>query len=195
MREQEWNDFFNKISSQLTVSWLARPWREGDPVVSISVEQTLPVFDAIDLLEKNESLKLPDGRIVIKRFMLKRSLRIIFFVLITEVESKLYRTQEWAGKPLDVINETNLNNHIMDLMNNETLFAYQSEYKSRADFKEDLKAISSLRNQVVHVNKKLELEMDFETIVKRKRQLQKTISALSQILDLQEKGRVNAQNI
>lgn len=160
----------------------------------MAVEATLPVFDAIDLLKDHESLVLPDGRTVKKRFLMKRPLRIIFFVLLTELESKLYRTQEWSSQPLSELNEANMNKLIVNLLDNATLFSYQDLYKTRADFKEDLKAVSAIRNNIVHVNKKLELEIDFETIVRRKGQLLKLLEAFNQILDAQERGRKDGNN-
>lgn len=194
MRSGEWEEFFSKISNTLTVSRLARTPHEKAEKNCQSVSSELPVFDAIALLENYECLVLPDGRIVHRKSLLKRPLRIIFFILLTELESKLYRTQEWGGKELKELNETNMNDLIRNLINDEKLFSYQSEYNKRSEFKEDLKAISSIRNLVAHVNKKLELETDFETIVKRKRQMQKLLSALAQILDEQEKVKTNAKN-
>ena len=188
MREEEWRVFFNNISNQLTVSWLARPPHNQDTTGYLEVESSLPVFDAIDLLEKHEGLILPDGRVVVRKLVLKRPTRILFFVLLTELESKLYRTQEWSNRQLNELNEFNLNALITDLLNDQRLFSYQKIYDTRASFKEDLKAVSAMRNHVVHVNKKLELEVEFDTIVTRKRQLQKLIKALSEILDEQGKG-------
>lgn len=189
MRKKDWETFFGNISKQLTVSLLAKPRRENENESCIEIEPELPVFDAIDLLEKYECLSLSDGRIIKRKFLLKRPLRILFFIYLTELESKLYRTQEWSNRALGELNETNMNDLIRDLINDEKLFSYQTEYKSRGAFKEDLKAISSIRNLIAHVNKKLELETDFETIVKRKKQMQRLLRALEQILDEQEKAR------
>ena len=195
MRQKDWEPFFNNISRQLTVSLIARPQTEKNSgAQQVAVEATLPVFDAIDLLKDHESLVLPDGRTVKKRFLMKRPLRIIFFVLLTELESKLYRTQEWSSQPLSELNEANMNKLIVNLLDNATLFSYQDLYKTRADFKEDLKAVSAIRNNIVHVNKKLELEIDFETIVRRKGQLLKLLEAFNQILDAQERGRKDGNN-
>jgi hypothetical protein len=149
------------------------------------------VYDAIDLLEKHDRLILPDGRVVKKGFILKRPLRILFFVMLTELESDLYRTQEWSNRPLKELNDKNMNDLIRDLVNDPVLFSYQNEYKAKSDFKEDLKAVCAMRNQIVHVNKKLELEVDFETIAKRKKQMQKLLDVLMGILSRQELARFN----
>ena len=194
MREEEWQVFFNNISNQLTVSWLARPPLNEDTTGYLEAEPSLPVFDAIDLLEEHEGLILPDGRVVIRKLVLKRPTRILFFVLLTELESKLYRIQEWSNRELNELNEFNLKRLIADLLNDQRLFSYQKIYDTRASFKKDLKAVNAMRNDVVHVNKKLELEVEFDTIVIRKRQLQKLIKALSEILDEQEKARRGANN-
>jgi hypothetical protein len=187
MREEEWRGFFGSISRQLPVSLVAKDPLEGRPT-GYRVRRSLPIFDAVDLFEKHDCLRLSNGRIVKKNFLLKRHLRILFFVFLTEIEARLYRTQEWAGMPIKGLNETNLNNLIQNLLGNNDLFPYQKEYKTRAKFKEDLKAISSFRNNIVHVNKKLEMDVDFGTVIKRKRQMQRLLAALQQILDGQEKA-------
>jgi len=194
MRKKYWENFFGNISKQFTVSLLAKPAREDEKGPYPAIDSAMPVFDAIDLLEKNECLQLTDGRIIKRKFILKRPLRILLFIFLTELESKLYRTQEWSNRPLKELNETNMNDLIRDLINDEKLFSYQTEYKTRGVFKEDLKAISSIRNLIAHVNKKLELETDFGTIIKRKRQMLRLLKALDEILDEQERGRKNGKS-
>lgn len=78
VRPKDWGSFFSNISSQLTVSLIAKPKREGDENLQyFTVESNLPVFDAIDVLGTHEFLILPDGRIVKRQFLLKRPLRIV----------------------------------------------------------------------------------------------------------------------
>jgi hypothetical protein len=191
MRPDKWQPFFNSISAQLNVGSVALEMPETS-LSYIDVDPSLPVFDAVDLLLKNDALRVPGGKFVTKRLMLKKPIRIIFFVLLTEIEGRLYRIQEWANRQVAELNEKNLNHLIVDLVDDETLFGYQTFYKSRADFKEDLKAVSSIRNNIVHVNKKLELDVDLETVIKRKRQMLNLLDALQEILDGQEKAKGNA---
>ena len=190
MREKEWQELFGNISRQLPVSLVAKDPMDGR-ATGLRVRRTLPIFDAVDLFEKHDSLRLSNGRVVRKEFLLKKHLRIMFFVVLTEIESRLYRTQEWAGMAIKDLNEANLNDLIKNLLDNSDLFSYQKEYKTRANFKDDLKAISSFRNNIVHVNKKLEMEVDLKTIMKRKAQMQRLLTALQQILDVQAEARRN----
>jgi hypothetical protein len=191
MRKDAWNAFFGNLSKQFTVSLIARKETVAEEGSYLAVSPTLPIYDTIDLLEKHERLILPDGRVVKKSFMLKRPLRIIFFIMLTELESRLYRTQEWSNRPLKELNDKNMNDLIRDLVNDPVLFSYQNEYKTKNAFKEDLKAVCAMRNQIVHVNKKLEFEVDFDTIIKRKKQMQKLLDVLVEILNHQELAKSN----
>lgn len=191
MRREKWERFLESISRQLPVSLIANENADGLKGSFVEADGSLPVLEAIDLLEKHDYLRLPDGRIVEKRLLLKRPLRIALFVILTELESRLYRTQEWSNRPLKELNDKNLNDLIKDLVNDKILFAYQTAYKKRSEFKEDLKAVSSMRNQIAHVNKKLEMEVDFETVLKRKRQMLRLLDALDEILARQERVRAN----
>lgn len=174
--------FFENVSRTLPVSLLAKDAKLGAAEKCLLVEDSLPVFDALDLLQENDCLVLKNGKIVNRNFLLKRPLRIAFFVILTEIESRLYRIQEWSNIPLKELNEKCLNDFIRCVVDKKELFDYQTEYAKRSDFKQDLKAVSSLRNLIVHVNKKLEMETDFETIIKRKKQMLKLLNALDQIL-------------
>jgi hypothetical protein len=193
MREKEWQELFGNVSKQLPVSLVAKEPLNGK-AKGLLVRRSLPIYDAIDLFEKHDSLRLSNGKIIKKEFLLKRHLRIVFFVFLTEIEARLYRTQEWEGLSIKDLNEANLNGLIKNLIGDSDLFFYQKEYKTRSKFKEDLKAISAFRNAIVHVNKKLEMEIDIRTIRKRKMQMQKLLKALQEILDEQEKARIDAQN-
>lgn len=195
MRKGEFEELFSNISKQLSVALIAKKRKENDPKEGEIFPTQTPVFDALDLFLNKEYAFLDDGRIVKKQFLLKRPTRILFFFLLTELESRLYRTQEWSNRQLKDLNENNMNDLIRDLANDKKLFSYQKEYQTRMEFKEDLKAISSIRNLIVHVNKKLELETNYNTIIKRKNQLQKLLNALNEILEEQEKNLINLKTI
>ncbi|MBS3057394.1 MAG: hypothetical protein J4415_02090 [Candidatus Diapherotrites archaeon] len=186
MRKEAFEKFFNGISKQMTVDLIARKNDGKNYCTSRAVDGKLPVFDALDLFDKTECLVLNDGRVIERSFMLKRPLRVAFFALLTEIESRLYRISEWCNNPIKELNEKNLNDFIRCLLENGNLFSYQTIYKSKKEFREDLKAISAFRNTVMHVTKRFETETDFETVVKRKKQALKLIEALGQILDRQE---------
>lgn len=186
MRKEAFEKFFSSISGQMTVDLLARKNGGKNYCTSAAVDGKLPVFDALDLLEKNECLMLDDGRVVERAFLLKRPLRIAFFVLLSEIESKLYRVNEWCNNPVKELNEKNMNDFIRCLLENGNLFSQQEIYRSKKEFREDLKAISAFRNIVMHVTKRFETETNFETVVKRKKQALNLIEALGQILDRQE---------
>ena len=185
MRRQEFDSFIAGFSKQFPVSMIAKNngiERNGS---GAGVPSALPILDALEIMAAHDYLYFLDvaDRVVLKEYFLKRPLRIIFFFLLTEIESKLYRIQEWSKRPVEELNEKNMNDFIRWLLDNETLIGYQTVYSDRAEFKEDLKAVSSLRNLIVHVNKKLELQTDFCMMVKRKKQLFKLIDALEQICE------------
>ena len=191
MRPKEFEAFFQSISRQMPISLYAKRLDSEKPSACLLVHESMPVWDALELLEKQGCLSLPDGRILKGKFLLKKPLRTLFFILLTELEACLYRTQEWSGKPLQELNEKNMNDLIRSLVSDKRLFSYQAEYLKPSKFREGLKAASSLRNLIMHVNKKLELETDFETILKRKDQVLKVLKALNQILEVLEKERNN----
>lgn len=186
MRKREFERFFNGISKQMTVDLLARSSTGKKYARSEMVDGKLPVFDALDLFDSNECLMLDDGRVIERAFLLKRPLRIAFFVLLSEIESKLYRVNEWCNNPVKELNEKNMNDFIRCLLENGNLFSHQAVYRSKKEFREDLKAISAFRNTIMHVTKRFETETDFETVVKRKKQALRLVEALGQILDRQE---------
>lgn len=191
MLEQEFNDFLERISKQLPVSMLAKPAEVSSTEKLVNVEGSMPAFEAMELLAENDCLMLDCSQVVRKEFFLKkRPLRILFFLILTELESRLYRIQEWNGKPIKELNEKHLNNFIALLVSDKKLFSCQKEYSSKKEFKEDLKAASSFRNLIVHVNKKLEMETNFKTVLKRKHQMLKLLKALNEVLaGLKKKGK------
>lgn len=186
MRQPEFDAFFARLALQLPVSLIARVTPE--PVYSnpIKCSSLMSVWDAMDLLEEADALLLPDGKVALRKNFLKRPIRILFFILLTEIESKLYRVAEWSNHHVDDLNEKNLNDLIRWLVEQEELLSKQSIYHLRSEFKDDLKSMSSFRNLMVHVNKKLELATDFTTLIKRKKQCLKLLDALSMMLDWQE---------
>jgi len=193
LREPEFSEFLARVSRTMPVSMLAREAPLEKHEKCIKVDEGLPVFDALDLLEHNDCLALENGKTVRKKYMLKRPLRIMFFVLLTELESKLYRTQEWSGMPLEELNDKTFNDFVRFLVDDKKLYAFQKEYSSKKEFREDLKAASSFRNLMAHVNKKLEMETDFDTVLKRKHQILRLLRALAEILDCLECERKNAK--
>jgi hypothetical protein len=96
-----------------------------------------------------------------------RKVRIPFFLLLAEFESRLFRIHEWNGKDIAVLNEKYINESIKELLDSD-LIDLQKIYTSRKEFREDMKAISSFRNVIMHVNKKLERDLEPSVILKRK---------------------------
>ena len=103
-------------------------------------------------------------------------------MILVELEGRLFRIHEWQGKDITELNEKNLNDLIRELVHSD-LLEFQDEYSSRSKFNEDFKAVSSFRNVIMHVNKKLERAVPLETLVKRKAQVMKLLAALQQIMD------------
>ncbi len=143
-----------------------------------------PIWDVLGSdLVAHEYIEIGSGRVVSTKRFLRKPIRILFFLLLAEFEGRLFRIEELRGKDISELNEGNLNDFVRNLSESEELLRFQTEYPTRAEFHEDMKALSAFRNIIMHVNKKLEREVKLETLVKRKRQAVKVLSALQQILD------------
>ena len=62
----------------------------------------------------------------------------------------------------------------------------QKVYNKKQDLRSDLKAISSFRNLIMHSNRKIELDAQFSTVLKRKGQLDMLIRAMRAIMKKQK---------
>ena len=183
----EFDTLFRKITNLITLEMFAKEERllkkfpKRNPHTS--------TWDSVDMFNDCEYIDIGNGKYVSNKIFSK--VRIPFFVLLAEFESRLFRIHEWNGKSIEELNERNLNDLIRELINSE-LSDLQREYKIKSEFKKDMKAISSFRNVIMHINKKLERKVDIETIIERKRQIKKLLIALQQILDKMD--RVDYKN-
>lgn len=177
----DFEKLFNQISDIFTLDLISeeRDLEQNFP----KRNKKTPIWDSIMSTNKTSGfIDIGGKRFVSYTNFFKTPVRILFFVMITEFESRLFRISEWSGKSISELNEQNLNTLIRYLIDSD-LVELQTEYETRGELKEDLKAISSFRNVVVHVNKKLEKDVSYEILVKRKSQIIKVLSALQQILD------------
>ena len=145
-----------------------------------------PIWDTMDSLQGFEYINIGDGKVVPRSKFFKIQVRSLFFILLVQFEENLYRLHQWKGVPIEQLNEANINDLIRELVNSD-LISFQKEYISNNEFKEDLKAISSFRNVVMHVNKKLQRNVDIDVVIKRKRQLDRVLNSLQQISDTMER--------
>lgn len=180
----EFETLFRRMANLFTLETIAT----NVDVSGGSIRRTplTPIWDTIDGLKGCDFVDIGDGRAVSCKFFFKKTVRILFYTLLVEFEGRLFRIHEWKGKSIDELNEKNINDLVKELVDSD-LVDLQDEYDSRSSFKEDLKAISSFRNIVMHVNKKLERTIDIDVIISRKRQIIKLLSALQQILDRMER--------
>ncbi len=182
----EFERLFRRMADLFTLETIAEEGKaEG---VSIKRNPNTPIWDTLDGLCDYDYIDIGKGKVVSCRFFFKKTVRILFYMLLVELEGRLFRIHERNGKPVEELNEKNMNGLIAELVNSE-LAGMQGEYSSRSGFKEDLKAISSFRNVIMHVNKKLERTIDINTLVKRKKQGVRLLGALQQILDAMDAGR------
>ena len=151
-------------------------------VFQSNVHHFTPIWDTIDSLHGIDSIDIGDNRSVSCRFFFKKTVRILFYVLLVEFEGRLFRIHEWHGKDISELNEQNINDLIREIVTSD-LVELQIEYQSRTEFKDDLKAVSSFRNVIMHVNKKFEKSIDIDMLIQRKRQIGRLLIALQQILD------------
>lgn len=176
----EFETLFRRMANLFTLETIAENKEfEGK---AVKRNPLTPIWDTMDGLYNCDYIDIGDGRGVSCRFFFKKTVRILFYVLLVEFEGRLFRIHEWNGKDISELNEKNINELIKELINSD-LVELQNEYPTRKEFKEDLKALSSFRNVIMHVNKKLEEGVDVNTLIKRKRQIVKLLSALQQILD------------
>ncbi len=179
----EFETLFRRIANLFTLETIAE--HKDFQGKSVKRNPLTPLWDTMDGLYDCDYIDLGDGRGVSCRFFFKKTVRILFYVLLVEFEGRLFRIHEWTGKDISELNERNINDLIRELLDSD-LIRLQREYPSKSEFREDLKAISSFRNVIMHVNKKLEKTIDLNTLIKRKKQVIRVLSALQQILDNME---------
>ena len=188
----EFESLFRRLANLFTLDTISEEIKfEGN---SIKRSPNTPIWDTLEGVYDCDYIDVGEGRGVSCRFFFKKTVRILFYVLLVEIEGRLFRIHEWNGKPLSELNEKNINDLIRELVQSDFV-EFQKEYENASKFKEDLKAISSFRNVIMHVNKKLEKTIDIDVLIKRKRQSQRLLIALQQILDaIDQKGvRVDEQ--
>ncbi len=143
----------------------------------------ISIWDALDIACEKEAdyICIGNGKHV-ECASIFRKVRIPFFLLLAEFESRLFRIHEWSGKDIAILNEKYINELIKELLDSD-LINLQKTYNNRKEFREDMKAISSFRNVIMHVNKKLEKDLKANIILKRKKQVFRMLEAFQEILD------------
>jgi len=176
----EFEILFRKLANLFTLETIAE--QNNFSGKSIKRNATTPIWDTLDGLGDCDYIDIGNNKAVSCRFFFKKTVRILFYVQLVEFEGRLFRVHEWSGKDISQLNEKNINELIRELVDCP-LVDLQSEYSTKSEFKEDLKALSSFRNIIMHVNKKLEKTIDMGTLIKRKKQIVKILTTLQQILD------------
>lgn len=179
MQPKIFHKMFSQLSKQMTVSLIAK---EQTPIGScLQVDDELPVFDAVDLFEKNECLTTKSGLIATRHHLMNKPIKTLFYALIIEIEYRLYRfLKQRVQSPKD-LQTCNFNELIRMFLADQDVLKLQNIYTKKKELREDLKAIGSFRNVIMHSNRKLDLDTEFITIIKRKRQALRLISALDQL--------------
>ena len=176
----EFETLFRKIANIFTLDTISTKKKlEGKSTLR---SQDTPIWDTLDSLSNCDYIDLGNGKYVPCKSFLQKPVRILFYLMLVEFEGRLFRIHEWRGCSLDELNEKNINELIKELVDSD-LINLQNEYSSRNEFKEDLKAISSFRNIIMHINKKLEKNTEINLLIKRKKQITRVLPALQQILD------------
>jgi len=177
----EFETLFRKISNLFNLETIAK--KEIIQGKLLKRNPQTPIWDTIDSIKGYDGIDIGDKRYISSESFFRKPIRILFFILIHELESRLYRIHRWNGVPLKELDELNINDLIRDIVDNKELLSLQDIYPSRTVFKEDLKALSSFRNIIMHTNRKLQKGIDDITIIKRKKQILSLLEALQQILD------------
>ncbi|MDD5700326.1 MAG: hypothetical protein PHH00_04045 [Candidatus Nanoarchaeia archaeon] len=181
----EFEELFKKVSKVFTLETVAKNRQIQGKLLNRNPET--PLWDTIEHIKGFDGIDIGDGKFVSCEHFFKKPIRILFFILIHEFESRLYRINRRNGRPIEELDEKNVNDLIRELLENESLISLQDIYKSRAQFKDDLKAISAFRNLIVHTNRKLLKSVGSETLIERKKQILMVLEALQQISDRMER--------
>ncbi|MEK7650012.1 MAG: hypothetical protein AAB367_03605 [Patescibacteria group bacterium] len=179
----EFESLFRKVANTFTLDSVAEEKTVSGKFPKRNASS--PLWDTIDSGWKSAFIDLGGRRVVSTKHFLKKPVRILFFILLVEMEGRIFRIHEWQGKDIEELNEKNLNHLIKELVDSD-LIKLQSVYKTRSALKEDLKAISAFRNLIVHVNKKLQREINLPVVAQRKQQLINLLRALQEIIDNME---------
>ena len=182
----EFDELFRKISNLFTLETVSQKEKVTGRLLKRNPQT--PLWDTLDSIEGYDGIDISNGSFVSCEKFFKKPVRILFFILIHEMESRLYRIHRRNGTELNELNELNINDMIRMLVDNENLLRLQKTYQSRALLKEDLKAISAFRNIIVHTNRKLLKEIDSKTIIQRKKQITQMLETLQQISDNINRG-------
>jgi hypothetical protein len=183
----EFDNLFRKIANIFTLETMAKELKLDGSFLKRNPQT--PIWDVMDSVLDCEYIDIGDGKYVSCEHFFKKPVRIMFMMLLIELEGRLFRIHQWQGKDLAELNDKNMNELIKELVDSD-LINLQIEYSSRAEFKEDFKAISAFRNVVMHYNKKLEQTIDINVLISRKKQMNKMLVALQQILDKMAQKRV-----
>jgi hypothetical protein len=176
----EFETLFRKIANIFTLETMAQKLELSSNFPKRNPET--PIWDVLDSALDCEYIDIGGGRYVSCKHFFKKTVRIMFMMLLVELEGRLFRIHQWRGKDLAELNDKNMNELIKEMVDSD-LIKFQIEYPSRAEFKEDFKAISAFRNIIMHYNKKFEQTIDINILVNRKKQMTKMLIALQQILD------------
>jgi len=176
----EFETLFRKVANIFTLETVAERRRLKGNFPRRNPET--PLWDTMDCGLEHDYIAIGKGRYVSCTKLFRKPIRILFFMILVELEGRLFRIHEWQGKDIAELNEKNFNDLIRELVHSD-LLAFQDEYPSRSKFNEDFKAVSSFRNVIMHVNKKLERAVPLETLLKRRAQVMKLLAALQQIMD------------
>src|SRR3989344_1288468 len=159
---REFMYIFNEISSTFTLEKYSEGLVPEGKV--LEAEPFSTVWDMLENIEDYEYVNIGDGKYVRRIKFFKKPTRILFLILISEFEERIYRAIELSKGDNKGLNDKNLND-LIRLFFERDFLKLQKEYTSRKLFKEDLKAISSFRNIVVHTNKKLEDSVDWQILI------------------------------
>ncbi|MBI4158830.1 hypothetical protein HY500_01070 [Candidatus Woesearchaeota archaeon] len=179
----EFEELFRKISNLFTLETVSQ--EEQIKGKLLRRDPKTPVWDTLESIDGYDAIDIGGKYVSCEKFF-RKPVRILFFILIHEIESRLYRIHRRNGKPLSDLDESNINNMIKGLISDKGLLEAQKIYQTRSELKEDLKAISSFRNIIFHTNRKLLKTVGSKTLIQRKKQVIKLLEALQQISDRME---------
>ena len=180
MDQKKFWQFFSKLAGMITVSHVAK--EHVGVAASVFVEPGAPLLDVVDLLEGNAAVGVRGtGLTLARRQLMNHQLKVFFYLLVIQVEYQLYKALKLGGFDSGKLKELSFNELVKSFLELDA-FGKQGVYERRSELKTDLKAIGAFRNVLMHTNRKLELEAEYDMVLHRKRQLFKCLKALDEVV-------------
>jgi len=167
----KFENLFEKISKKLVLSLIS----ENSKIDKIGeLSKNKPIWNFLDNYD-GSNIFLDNGEVVKLNNLKKRPLRILFFIYISEMESRLFR--------LTKINFPEIPNILMDRLNLIDLIKlFKDKYNNKKLIKK-LNSINNFRNKIMHMDSKFEKELKVRKLKDYKNDLIYVNNSLQELIN------------